>query len=92
MCCDRPMASEGCEANRYHVSENPHYDHLAGFVSTKRSSRSKHKTGVFALDCEMCLTTNGTTCTRVTVIDEHRNQIYDSLVKPETPVLDYLTR
>jgi len=86
------MSSEGCESNRYHVSENPHNDHLAGFVHTKKSSRPKHKTGVFAVDCEMCITSDGTACTRVTVIDEHRNNVYDSLVKPEKPVLDYITR
>ncbi|XP_059491188.1 RNA exonuclease 1 homolog [Neocloeon triangulifer] len=92
MCCDRPFSSEGCESNVYHISENPHFDHLTGFVRAQRSSRPKQKTGVYALDCEMCLTTNGTECTRVTIIDEHRNNIYDALVKPDVPVLDYLTR
>ncbi|XP_011160098.1 RNA exonuclease 5 isoform X2 [Solenopsis invicta] len=48
---------------------------------------------MFGLDCEMCLTTSGyLELTRISVVDESMNVIYDSLVKPENPITNYLTR
>jgi len=48
--------------------------------------------GVYALDCEMCYTTQGLELTRVTVIDEDCNVIHETLVKPQNPIIDYNTR
>lgn len=48
--------------------------------------------GVYALDCEMCYTTQGLELTRVTVINEDCNTIYETLVMPENPIIDYNTR
>lgn len=48
--------------------------------------------GVYALDCEMCYTTHGLELTRVTVIDEDCNVMYETLVKPQNPIIDYNTR
>ncbi|KAF9080629.1 hypothetical protein BGX23_001878 [Mortierella sp. AD031] len=45
-----------------------------------------------AMDCEMCRTEAGQELTRVTLIDESGATIYDELVMPETPILDYLTQ
>ena len=47
---------------------------------------------VFALDCEMCYTTDGPELTRVTVIDTDLKTVYETLVKPDNPILDYNTR
>ena len=48
---------------------------------------------MFGLDCEMCRTTSGELeLTRISLVDESMNIIYDSLVKPENPITDYLTR
>ncbi|XP_032684423.1 RNA exonuclease 5 [Odontomachus brunneus] len=48
---------------------------------------------MFALDCEMCRTTSGNLeLTRISVVDEKMNIIYDSLVKPENTITNYLTR
>ncbi|KAG5336512.1 SDN5 nuclease, partial [Acromyrmex charruanus] len=48
---------------------------------------------MFGLDCEMCLTTsNILELTRISIVDEDMNVIYDSLVKPENVITDYLTR
>jgi len=48
--------------------------------------------GVYALDCEMCYTTQGLELTRVTIIDEDCKVIYETLVKPQNPIIDYNTR
>lgn len=48
---------------------------------------------IYALDCEMCLTEDGNELARVCVIDYATTKVvYDQLVKPKKPVLDYLTR
>ncbi|XP_034189156.1 RNA exonuclease 5 isoform X2 [Osmia lignaria lignaria] len=48
---------------------------------------------MIGLDCEMCKTTMGELeLTRITLVDEKMNVIYDSLVKPDNPITDYLTR
>uniref|UniRef100_A0A8D8S1S6 RNA exonuclease NEF-sp n=1 Tax=Cacopsylla melanoneura TaxID=428564 RepID=A0A8D8S1S6_9HEMI len=47
---------------------------------------------LFGLDCEMCKTGNDRTeLTRVTLVDEHENVIYESLVKPYNTITNYLT-
>ncbi|KAF8869553.1 hypothetical protein BD779DRAFT_1614400 [Infundibulicybe gibba] len=51
------------------------------------------KQKVYAIDCEMCLTEGGKELARISIIDFHSGiVIYDQLVKPAKPVIDYLTR
>lgn len=47
---------------------------------------------IFAIDCEMVKTEAGSELARVSVINESLACIYTSLVKPDNPVIDYLTR
>jgi RNA exonuclease 1 len=63
-----------------------------GFVRTMSKGGVADAERVFALDCEMCYTTDGPEMTRVTVIDGELNAIYETLVKPDNPILDYNTR
>jgi RNA exonuclease 1 len=42
--------------------------------------------------CVQCLTEDGHELTRVSVIDDNYNVLYDQLVKPHKPITDYLTR
>lgn len=48
---------------------------------------------MFAIDCEMCRTVTGQLeLTRITVVNENLEMIYDTLVKPFNKITDYLTR
>ncbi|CCF57640.1 hypothetical protein KAFR_0C06440 [Kazachstania africana CBS 2517] len=47
---------------------------------------------IFAIDCEMCMSDNGLVLTRASVIDYELNVLYDKLVKPGVPIIDYLTQ
>ena len=47
---------------------------------------------MFALDCEMVETREGLELARVSLVDETLQCIYDRLVKPDNPVLDYKTQ
>ncbi|OAX33367.1 hypothetical protein K503DRAFT_869590 [Rhizopogon vinicolor AM-OR11-026] len=72
-----------------------------GWIETPQASEEsllllpleKRQSKIYAIDCEMCLTEDGKELTRVCMI-EHETGIvvYDKLVKPPKPVIDYMTR
>jgi RNA exonuclease 1 len=47
---------------------------------------------MYAVDCEMVTTTEGSELASVCVINEQMEAIYHTLVKPVNPVIDYLTK
>ena len=47
---------------------------------------------LFAVDCEMVETKNGLELARVSIVDESLNCVYDQLVKPDCPIVNYNTR
>ncbi|XKL63149.1 hypothetical protein PGB90_005513 [Kerria lacca] len=48
---------------------------------------------LFAMDCEMCSTTaNENELTRITIVNEKAEVVYESLVKPYNRIVDYLTK
>ncbi|KAL6066630.1 Exonuclease domain-containing protein [Balamuthia mandrillaris] len=70
-----------------------------GYVSTKSSRREAASSSatpsgprLLAIDCEMCLTAKGSELTRCSVIDDSHNVLYDELVLPDSPIIDYLTK
>lgn len=47
---------------------------------------------IFGLDCEMCMSEDGLVLTRVSIVDFQMKVLYDELVKPDVPIIDYLTQ
>lgn len=47
---------------------------------------------MFAVDCEMVETKDGLELARVSLVNEALQCVYDTLVKPENPILDYKTK
>ncbi|KAK2850701.1 hypothetical protein FQN49_005401 [Arthroderma sp. PD_2] len=48
---------------------------------------------VFALDCEMCITEGGSSeLTRISLLSWDGGDVLNEFVKPEKPIIDYLTR
>ncbi|XP_070150981.1 RNA exonuclease 1 homolog [Polyergus mexicanus] len=91
-CCQQYGSATGCCDAKTHVWDYTDYENLRGYVRTLSKDVSMDEQGVYALDCEMCYTTYGLELTRVTVIDEDCNVIYETLVKPQNPIIDYNTR
>lgn len=90
-CCKGDTISGGCSSNPYHVHRGEfELGNYTGYVETiDKPERNPNRHGIFALDCEMCYTTLGLELTRVTVVNYKQDVVYESLVKPENPVLDY---
>ncbi|QPG74415.1 hypothetical protein FOA43_001744 [Brettanomyces nanus] len=47
---------------------------------------------IFAIDCEMCLSTSGKVLTRASLTDWDGKTLIDELVKPEEEIVDYVTK
>lgn len=47
---------------------------------------------IFSLDCEMCKSDSGLVLTRISLIDFNNDIILDTFVKPDVPIIDYLTQ
>ncbi|KPI97380.1 Putative RNA exonuclease NEF-sp [Papilio xuthus] len=65
----------------------------ADYVMTKEEYKPvTAKSPMFGLDCEMCLTSAGSELTRVTIVNEKHESVYETLVKPYNDITDYLTK
>ncbi|KAJ8040486.1 RNA exonuclease 1-like [Holothuria leucospilota] len=91
-CCSGDVQASGCSIAKYHVTDDKVVN-SSGFMTTMaKSPPLDGNPGVYALDCEMCYTTMGVELTRVTVISDKMERVYDSLVKPSNEVVDYNTK
>jgi RNA exonuclease 1 len=82
------MRSAGYPIHPLHEDGFADPDVVCTPYQTESSGRRKT---VIGLDCEMCKTEQGSEITRVTLVDFQGNTLYDQLVKPENPIIDYLT-
>lgn len=78
-----PLPLRGDLANRY-----------KNFIMTKDVYSEVTATSpMFGLDCEMCQTSIGVSeLTRISIIDENFQSVYETLVRPENKIVDYLTK
>ncbi|KAJ3598807.1 hypothetical protein NHX12_032771 [Muraenolepis orangiensis] len=91
-CCSGAVGTLGCQVSKQHVQDG-RKESTEGYVKTfSKSLPPDGDGGVYALDCEMCYTTQGLELTRVTVINAELKVIYDTFVKPHSKVVDYNTR
>lgn len=91
-CCSQDSTSDGCCIAPCHVYEYVDFENLKGYVKTLPPEREMDDYGVYSLDCEMCYTTHGLDLTRVTVINSNCKVVYETLIKPLHPIIDYNTR
>lgn len=77
-----PLPLRGELANRY-----------KDFVMTKDKYKAvTAQSPMFAVDCEMCRTSAGVNeLTRISIINEDHESIYETLVCPRNKIVDYLT-
>ncbi|XP_075686348.1 RNA exonuclease 5 isoform X2 [Rhinoderma darwinii] len=62
------------------------------YVHTNCTGEPGDSSPLFGLDCEMCLTCKGKELARVSLVDARGQCIMDELVKPDNPILNYMTR
>ncbi|XP_033630556.1 uncharacterized exonuclease C637.09-like isoform X2 [Asterias rubens] len=62
------------------------------YVHTKFTENLTERSPLISIDCEMCVTKAGSELTRVSLVDEDYQVLYDSLVKPRNRILDYVTK
>ncbi|XP_046374753.2 RNA exonuclease 1 homolog [Haliotis rufescens] len=92
-CCGGDLGAEGCQVCKYHVFESNKSESVTGYMKTIPSSPPiDGDYGVYAMDCEMVYTKGGMELARVTVIDPESKPVYETMVKPGFPVIDYNTR
>ena len=76
-----------------HVTAGVKLTEESGYVeTTPLGDDSSSELRPLALDCEMCYTTIGLQLTRVTAVDADMRVVFDSLVRPSKPIVDYNTR
>nr|CAG4634628.1 EOG090X01LQ [Alona affinis] len=94
-CCNGPENSSGCASGQLHVwngvspGMNGPYD---DYVRTGPCQDGQRPRQVYALDTEMLFTGRGLEVGKVSVISIDGCLVYETLVQPERPVVDYNTR
>ncbi|RUS85160.1 hypothetical protein EGW08_007064, partial [Elysia chlorotica] len=89
-CCNEKAGTKGCQVASCHVHEQNKVDNRSGYMKTiPASSTSEKNYKVYALDCEMVYTKAGLELARVTVVGDDNQVVYESLVKPDTDIIDF---
>ncbi|KAI9280198.1 ribonuclease H-like domain-containing protein [Umbelopsis sp. AD052] len=61
-------------------------------TSIDKSKMVEDPTRILSMDCEMCVSTKGRVLTRVAIVDRDGKLLLDELVKPNEPIIDYVTQ
>ncbi|XP_045619874.2 exonuclease GOR-like [Procambarus clarkii] len=89
-CCNLPLGSRPCSTAPQHVSEEIDPNNLTGFINTSLNS-SVTSEAIYALDCEMVFTTAGMDVAAISIVDSNCQLVYETLVHPDDPIVDYNT-
>uniref|UniRef100_A0A1B0BPV8 Exonuclease domain-containing protein n=1 Tax=Glossina palpalis gambiensis TaxID=67801 RepID=A0A1B0BPV8_9MUSC len=67
--------------------------HFASYVFTKpQYTPVTNRSPLFGVDCEMCRTVKGyNELTRISIVNENLETVYETLVRPNNKIIDYLT-
>eukprot|EP00118_Oscarella_pearsei_P011500 m.77694 g.77694 ORF g.77694 m.77694 type:complete len:601 (+) comp36059_c0_seq1:249-2051(+) len=91
-----PMAMAGKSVRVSHEAEMEANDTTlaksTGFIKLTKAKDCSSEAPMFAIDCEMCGTEEGPELTRISIVDQSLECVYDTLVKPDNPIIDYKTK
>lgn len=94
-CCGGQMNQAPCRSAPKHIFMGPTHGLFTGFVESKKPSSSLNTVteadNILALDCEMVYTTKGMELGRISLVNFEGNVVYDAVVRPSSPVVDYVT-
>ncbi|XP_073838711.1 RNA exonuclease 5-like [Musca autumnalis] len=62
-------------------------------LTSKKYAPVTDSSPLYGVDCEMCHTSSGVNeLTRISIVDENCQTVYESMVRPDNKIIDYLTQ
>ncbi|XP_013115781.2 RNA exonuclease 5 [Stomoxys calcitrans] len=62
-------------------------------LTRKQYAPVTNRSPLFGVDCEMCHTSSGVNeLTRISIVNENLETVYESMVRPDNKIIDYLTQ